>query len=58
MMVKSRIFALAMTAVTAATVYNWIFAQVEHAALALMGAALATLPIIMLFRCQLDPCGR
>ncbi|MGC1469440.1 MAG: hypothetical protein WA793_08660 [Sphingorhabdus sp.] len=41
----------------AGTTHLWVFARVENHALAFVGAAMAALPVIVLLRCQLDPCA-
>lgn len=52
----NRFIAIGAAMAVGLIVYLWLFARIESHALALIGAALAVLPVIMLLRCQLDPC--
>lgn len=58
MFTQSRFFVLAATLLVATVVHKWVDAQIGSQALAVVGAAFAVLPIILLFRCQIDPCLR
>lgn len=52
----NRIIALAAAAGFGLVVHFWLYARVDSHAMALVGAAIAVLPVVMLLRCQLDPC--
>lgn len=56
-MVRNRLIALAMCTLVFSIMLRWVAGSIGSTAVALIAASVATLPVMILMRCFLDPCA-